>query len=154
MSHYFSKHSAQSTSNKNNWMLESSFSEIYLTHLPPGPRFCESSQQWWKWWIVAYSAPSHYLNQYCVVVNWNLSNKLWWNFNWNSEMFIKMRLNKRLDKHSRCRWVETPSRSLLRHCNALLLCSELLIYRGDSCAFISWQRFPHYQQVASFTNMV
>ena len=31
--------------------------------------------------------------------------------------FFDIRLNKRLSKQSRCRWFETPSRSLWRHCN-------------------------------------
>ena len=32
--------------------------------------------------------------------------------------FFALRLNKRLSKQSWCWWFETPSRSLLRHCNA------------------------------------
>ena len=34
--------------------------------------------------------------------------------------FFYLRLNKRLSKHSRRRWFETPSRSLWRHCNVNL----------------------------------
>ena len=34
-------------------------------------------------------------------------------------MFFYMLLNKRLSKQSRRRWLETPSRSLWRHCNGL-----------------------------------
>ena len=30
-----------------------------------------------------------------------------------------LRLNNRLNKQSKCRWFETPSRSLCRHCNML-----------------------------------
>ena len=37
---------------------------------------------------VAYSAPSHYLNQCWFIVNWNLRNKLQWNFNENTKIFI------------------------------------------------------------------
>ena len=33
--------------------------------------------------------------------------------------FFDLRLNKRLSKQSRHRWFETPSRSLLRHCNVV-----------------------------------
>ena len=32
--------------------------------------------------------PSHYLNQYWNIVSWTLRNKLKWNFNWNSNIFI------------------------------------------------------------------
>ena len=34
-------------------------------------------------------APSHYLNQCWNVVNWTLGNKLQWNFNRNSNIFIQ-----------------------------------------------------------------
>ena len=35
------------------------------------------------------SAPSHYLNQCCRLINWTLSNKFQWNLNLNSNIFIK-----------------------------------------------------------------
>ena len=37
-----------------------------LTHLPLGPHICvtESGQHWFRSWLIAYSTPSHYLNQY------------------------------------------------------------------------------------------
>ena len=55
-------------------------SMISLTHLPLVPHICiiESGQHWFRWWLVAYSAPSHYLNQYWVIVNWTLWNNLQW----------------------------------------------------------------------------
>ena len=34
-------------------------------------------------------APSHYLNQCWNIVNWTPRNKLCWNFNWNSYIFIQ-----------------------------------------------------------------
>ena len=34
---------------------------------------------------------------------------------WSFDVFFDLPLNKRLSKHSRRRWFETPSRSLLRH---------------------------------------
>ena len=36
----------------------------------------------------AWSAPSHYLNQCCNIVNWNLGNKRQWNLNRNLYIFI------------------------------------------------------------------
>ena len=39
-------------------------------------------------WLVAWSAPSHYLNQCWNIVNWALRNKLQWNSNLNSNIFI------------------------------------------------------------------
>ena len=51
-----------------------------LTHLPLVPHLwlSESGQHWLKKWFVAYSAPTHYLNQCWVVVNGTLRNKLQW----------------------------------------------------------------------------
>ena len=46
-------------------------------------------QHWFRWWLVAWSAPSHYLNQWWNIVNCTLRNKLQWNFNWNSNIFIQ-----------------------------------------------------------------
>ena len=38
---------------------------------------------------VAWTAPSHYLNQCWIIVNWTLRNKLQWNLNRNSHIFIQ-----------------------------------------------------------------
>ena len=50
---------------------------------PLVPHICvsESVQHWFRWWLVAYPAPSHYLKQCWFIVNWTLRNKLHWNFN-------------------------------------------------------------------------
>ena len=63
---------------------------LVLTHLPLVPHICvsESGQYWFRLWLVAYSAPSHYLKQCWVIVNWTLRNKLQWNFNQNTKLFI------------------------------------------------------------------
>ena len=39
--------------------------------------------------IVIWTAPSHYLNHCWNIVNWTLGNKLQWNFNRNSNIFIQ-----------------------------------------------------------------
>ena len=44
---------------------------------------------WFRWWLVAWPAPSHYLNQCWNIVIWTLRNELQWNFNWNSNMSIQ-----------------------------------------------------------------
>ena len=41
----------------------------------------ESGQQWFEWWLVAYSGPGHCSGQSWVIVNWNM---LQWNFNLNA----------------------------------------------------------------------
>ena len=40
-------------------------------------------------WLVAWSAPSNYLNQCGNTVNWTLRNKLQWNFHRNWYIFIR-----------------------------------------------------------------
>ena len=168
------------------------------------PNICVSGsgQHWFRQWLVTYSAPSHYLNQCWVIINWILRNKLQRNFNqsmkfsftsmhlkmspatwrpfcsgedelsvaqrvffqvlscwdrvtrisrWRHQMdtfsalralcegnppvidgfpserpvtrsfdvFLDLRLNKRLSKQSMRRWFETPPRSLWRPCNGV-----------------------------------
>ena len=39
--------------------------------------------------LVAWTEPSHYLNQCWNIVNWTLRNKLHWNFNRNSNIFVQ-----------------------------------------------------------------
>ena len=55
------------------------------------PQICVSElvQHWYRWWLVAYSASSYYLNQSWVIVNWTLRNKLQWKFNQNTNIFIQ-----------------------------------------------------------------
>ena len=66
-----------------------------LTHLPLVPHICvsELGQDWFRQWLVACSAPSHYPNQCSLIVNWTLRNKLQWKSKRNSIIsFKKIRL--------------------------------------------------------------
>ena len=47
------------------------------------------NHHWFRWWLVAWSTPSHYLNQCWNIVNWIIKNKLQWNSNRNSKIFIQ-----------------------------------------------------------------
>ena len=40
----------------------------------------ESDQYWFRQWLVSHMAPSHYLNQCWVILNWTLINKHQWLF--------------------------------------------------------------------------
>ena len=91
-----------------------------LTHLPLVPHICvvKQGQHLFRWWLVACSAPSHYLNQCWIIVNWTLRNKLQWNFDWNSNIFIKENaLENRICEMaailSKGRWVNYVSLYLL-----------------------------------------
>ena len=61
-----------------------------LTHLLLVSHICvtESGQHWFRKWLVAYSAPSHYPNQRWVIVNWDLRNKRLWNFDRITKLLI------------------------------------------------------------------
>ena len=47
------------------------------------------NHHWFRQWLVAWSAPSHYLNQCSNIVNWTLRNNLQWNLNRISFIFIQ-----------------------------------------------------------------
>ena len=57
---------------------------------PLVPQICvrESGQHWFRYWLVAYSAPSHYVNHFWFIVNWILSNKLQWHISQNTKCSI------------------------------------------------------------------
>ena len=48
-----------------------------------------SNHHWFRQWLVALPAPSHYLNQCWNIVNWTLGIKLQWKSNRNSDIFIQ-----------------------------------------------------------------
>ena len=58
-----------------------------LRMCPPGATF--KLTHWFRQWLVAWWAPSHYLNQCWNMVNWTLRNKHRWNFNQNSYILIQ-----------------------------------------------------------------
>ena len=60
---------------------------------------------WWRHQMETLSA--------LVTGRWILQRPVTWSF----DVFFNLRLNKRWSKQSRCRWFETPSRSVWRHCN-------------------------------------
>ena len=68
------------------------FKRVTVTSVnPPVQHICISDlgQHWFRLWLVACSAPSHDLNQCWLIVNWTLRNKLQWNLNRNSIIFIQ-----------------------------------------------------------------
>ena len=63
----------------------------FLTHLPLVPHICVNGwgHHWSRYWLVACSAPSHYINQCWFIVNWTPENKFQWNVNQDSIIFIQ-----------------------------------------------------------------
>ena len=49
----------------------------------------EYMHHWFRYWLVAWSAPCHYRNQCWNINNWTLRNTLQWNFDRNSFIFIQ-----------------------------------------------------------------
>ena len=110
------------------------------------PHICvsESNQHWFRQWLVAYSAPSHYLNQCWIVVNWSPRNKLQWNFNLNSKLFIHKNVSGNIVCEiaailSRVRWVNLKNTTCIKISTTRqeILCSCLIqwspISRVVSC---------------------
>ena len=62
-----------------------------LTHWGRVTHICTSqlTHLWFRQWLVTWSAPSRYLNQWWNIVNWTFRNKLRWNLNRNSFIFIQ-----------------------------------------------------------------
>ena len=92
------------------------------------PHICvsELGQHWFRWWLVAWSAPSHYLNQCWVTVDWVLRNKFQWNFiltTKNTKLFINEHASENIVCEmaailSRGRWVEFCMAQWLTFCSA------------------------------------
>ena len=55
------------------------------------PHICvtELGHHWFRYWLVSCSAPSHYLNQCWLIVNWTPGSIIEWNLNRNSIIFIQ-----------------------------------------------------------------
>ena len=66
-------------------------SRNWINSLRPSDAYIRqwSNHHWLRQWLVAWSAPSHYQNQCWNIVNKTLRNKLQWNFNRNSNIFIQ-----------------------------------------------------------------
>ena len=47
------------------------------------------NHHWFRQWLLAWPVPSHYLNQWWNIFNWTPRNRLQWNFNWISYIFIQ-----------------------------------------------------------------
>ena len=43
---------------------------------------------WFRWWLFAHLAPSHYLNQWWHIINWTIGLNCQWNLDQNSPVFI------------------------------------------------------------------
>ena len=75
--------------NKNLRPAAAAYEPVQKHKVTPGIPGWLNNHHWFRLWLVARSAPRHYLNQCWNIVNWTLRNKLQWNINWNSYIFIQ-----------------------------------------------------------------
>ena len=82
---------ADTGSFQENWIDTMPVMSWLLNSLRPSDAYMRrwSNHHWFRQWLVAWSAPNHYLNQCWDIVNWTLRNKLQWNFNQNTNIFIQ-----------------------------------------------------------------
>ena len=53
-------------------------------------RLEDMNHNWFRYWLVAYSTPNNYLNQWWLIVNWTIyRNKSWLYLNRNSNILIE-----------------------------------------------------------------
>ena len=96
-----------------------------LVHSSPlVPHICviELGQHWFRKWLGAEQATSHYLNQCWLIVNWTLGNKLQWNSDKNTKLFIHENAFENIVCEmaailSRGRWVNTLAAKGLAPCS-------------------------------------
>ena len=72
-------------------MLVISFWSQCVNSLRPSDAYMrqQTNHHWFRPWLAAWKEPSHYLNQCQNIVNLTLRNKLQWNFNRYSNIFIQ-----------------------------------------------------------------
>ena len=72
-------------------LIISVYATICLNHWGRVTHICvvDLGHHWFRYWLVACSAPSHYLNLCWNIVYWTFRHKLQWNFNRNSIIFIQ-----------------------------------------------------------------
>ena len=73
------------------WRIYAALGGTWLNSLRPSNAYMHqyTNHHWFGQWLVAWSVPSHRLNQCWNIVNWTLRNKLQWNFIINSYVFIQ-----------------------------------------------------------------
>ena len=112
------------------------------------PHICvsKSAQHWFRYWLVAYSAPSHYLNQCWVIVNCTLRNKFQWNFNQNTKLFIH---------ENACENIVCEMAAILSRGNELTCWGQVTHMRpwtGSSLVQVIYCRLFICRQFGSWTN--
>ena len=106
---------------KMHWTSFTVHNPTLLTHLPSSAAYLYiyASVNWASIGSDNGLSPNHYPNQCSLIVNWAFSNKLQWNSNRNSSIFIQENsfenvVFERAAILSRGRWVKDPSLPIYR----------------------------------------
>ena len=69
-----------------------------LTHWGQVTHICVSKQahHWLRQWLVSFSWPSHYLNQYWLIVKSTIGSTFQWNWNHNTKIFIFKKMHAKM----------------------------------------------------------
>ena len=116
---------------------------LRLTHLPLVPHICvsDSGQHWFRWWLVAYSAPSHYLNKLGVIA----SGPSGTNYN---DIFIKIQ-NVSFTK------MENASENIV--CEMVAIFFKCVCVCGHNCVAYRWKAgidWIHVHLHITFINII
>ena len=90
-------------------------------------------------------APSHYLNQCWNIVNWTLRNKLQWNFNRNSNIFIR----ENALENGVCEMASSLSRpqcvktDVVNNCGSWALLFEMPGWLPRWTFYVDWRKINH-----------
>ena len=105
------------------------------SHHPLVPHICvsESGQRRFRYWLVAYWASRHYLNQCWVIVSLPFRNRLQWKFHRNTKLLIHQNASENIICEmaailSRGRWIKIPLQIVDRTCTLKFL--PLWIHNG------------------------
>ena len=123
-----------------------------LILLPPGVNcggktyifFSKLSHHWFRKWLVACSAPSNHLNQWWLIINSSLRNKILWNTNRNVNIFIKNAFENVV-----CKMADILSRSQCFN-PGIMYCVNILGRGGGSVCIVSsavWLTICHCQDI-------
>ena len=112
-----------------------------------------SNHHCFRYWLVAWSATSHYLNQCWDIVNWTLMNKLQWNFNRYSSIFIQ----ENGFENVVCEMASILSRPQCVNAHCFMVIWGTGSCQSDRLQCLQWQQtklcLPLLQSIAFHTNL-
>ena len=125
-----------------------SWDRTVLTHWGQVTHICigKLGHPWFRWCLVACLAPSHYLNQCGLIVDWPFRNKLQWNLIQNLHFFIK---------ESACENVVCKMSAILAGPQCVIYSSAIHRQDRNRCIFPLWIIFPDkFVDARSPANMI